>query len=123
MADWQITWNGNTWTDDDLTGAHIALIMGLQGVDSWEFCNPLAGPLKLLGVLAAFVSLAEQRVVGEVMQELTQARAIELLDAISIPEPDADEDADVDDGPDGGVAAVVHAPPKQPAPGKQRVRV
>lgn len=87
MADWQITWNGNSWTDDDLTGAHLAVIMALQGVDSWEFCNPLAGPVKLLGVMAALVSVAEQRAVTDVMQELVQVKAIDLLTALSIPVP------------------------------------
>lgn len=84
MADWKITWNGRSWTEDDLTGTHVALIVTVQESDSWAMLNPLAGPLHLIGVLAAFIALADNRPVGDVAAELFRARAKDLADAIDV---------------------------------------
>lgn len=87
---WQITWNDRTYTEDDMTAAHVALIMQAQGVDDWSFVDPLGGPVKLMGVLAAFVSIGEQRELPDVMAEIGNTPAVNFIGAIAeapAPEP------------------------------------
>lgn len=89
---WQITWGGTTWTESDLTVGHAAVICAAQGADDWSMLNPFDGPVKLMGMVAALVAVAEQRAVGEVLAELAPVPMAELMAALSTV-------ADVDDEP------------------------
>jgi len=113
---WVLRWGDRVWAETDLTGAHVAVIVKLAGADDWGLCNPLAGPGALMGVLAAFITLDEHKPVEVALRELSRAKALDLLAAVTTLDlPD-------DDGPDGGVAAVVPPPPAVPArPKKQKV--
>lgn len=92
MAGWQITWGKHTWTEDDLTGAHLLLIVASQGSDSWEQCDPTAGPARLIGVLAALIALANRVPVEQVIAQLSAMSASTLVSSIG-PRPDEDEEA------------------------------
>ncbi len=85
MKDWTLSWGDNSWSDADLTGAHLSLIAVGTGRDDWEF-SPDAGPVRLLAVLAAFIAVAEHRDYVSVVAELQHASALELVGALSITE-------------------------------------
>lgn len=84
MADWQLTWNGNVWTDDDFTGQHAALLCLIYKVDSWQVLaqNPLDDPIALQAYLAAFIAVAEGRDCLQVQVEITQTPMGKLIDAV-----------------------------------------
>ena len=49
---WRLTWGELTFTEDDLTGAHLPLIGVALGEDTWDI-SPADGPRRLQAVLAA----------------------------------------------------------------------
>jgi hypothetical protein len=79
---WRLSWGEAEWTADDLTGAHAALICLGIGSDTWDL-SPAVGPIHLIAVLAAFVSLAEDRPYAVVADELRAARLSALTDALT----------------------------------------
>ena len=84
---WSLTWGKKTWTEADLTGQHLTLIvMGLGG-DSWDI-SPVTGPVRLQAVLAAFITVDTGRDLTDVVQELNKAKALDLLGALSIVDGD-----------------------------------
>lgn len=91
MAGWQITWGKSQWTEDDLTGQHLMLIVTAQGADQWEQCDPTGGPVRLIGVLAALIAIAESRPIEKVIVELALLPASVLVGCIG-PRPDEDEE-------------------------------
>ena len=107
---WRITWGEHVWTEEDMTVAHMNAICLVQGADSWEQCNPLAGPGRALGVLAVFVAQAEGRAVDQVLQEIARRPASDLLNALDT----------VDDPEESPAAVVVPAP--RPTPAKKRAK-
>jgi hypothetical protein len=80
---WRLTWGDAEWTTADMTGGHAALICFGLGGDSWEL-NPTAGPIHLIAVLAAFISLAEGRPYVSVADELRALPLSALTDALTI---------------------------------------
>lgn len=80
---WTIKWGDHVWGEADLTVGHMAAIVTVQGIDSWEQCNPLGGPVRLMGVLAVLLAVAEDRAVDDVIKELAVRPAADLLNAIS----------------------------------------
>lgn len=90
---WKIKWGQRSWTDADLTVGHMAVIVQAAGADDWEACNPLGGPLKLLGVLTALIAVDEARPWDAVLRELTAVNLLEFVNAINVlEEPDPVED-------------------------------
>lgn len=81
---WMIAWGEHTWSEDDLTGAHAALITMISSADDWKLLDPFAGPVTLMQLIAVFVSIAEQRDVLEVMAELGRAPAKVLFAALTL---------------------------------------
>lgn len=81
---WRLTWGDKSWTEDDLTGAHLAVIVLIHGRDEWEVVSPLAGPVRLMAVLSAFIAIDEARAYPEVNAELSTATASALLAAVSM---------------------------------------
>ena len=80
---WSLTWKGKTWTEDDLTSAHLAAIAAGRGVDDWDF-NPTKGPLRLLCVLAAFISFELEKPLALVLEDLRSVPAVELVAALTV---------------------------------------
>ena len=83
---WLITWGDHVWAEDDLTGAHAALVTLLSGKDTWQQLNPFEGPMVLMQMLAACLSLAERRDALEIMGELGRTPIKVLLSAVSLVE-------------------------------------
>lgn len=83
---WLITWDDREWGEDDLTGAHAALITLLSGKDDWGQLDPLKGPMVLMQMLAAFVSHADRRPPLDVIADLGRTSLKQLLAAVSLVE-------------------------------------
>lgn len=90
---WRIEWQGRTWSEDDLTGAHLALVALLNGVDDWATLDvanldPRIGPVRLMNLLAAFIAvdagivMANPSALAEVIRSVGDAPAEELLAAV-----------------------------------------
>lgn len=86
---WRIEWGGRSWSEDDLTGAHLAFVALLNGVDDWQALdvanlNPAIGPVRLMNLLAAFIAVEA----GEAMDDpvaLTQViRAVGEIPAAAL---------------------------------------
>ena len=112
---WRITWGEHTWTEADMTVAHMNAICLAQGVDSWEQCNPLAGPGRALGVLAVFVAQAEGRAVDQVIQEIARRPASDLLNAF--------DTVDEEEPPTAAFSVVPAPPQRKPMPAKKKAKV
>lgn len=83
---WQIVWGDRVWSENDLTGTHAALIVMLSGKDAWSLFDPFAGPVTLMQILAAFISLDEKRDPLAVVGELTVLPLTRMLAAVSVVE-------------------------------------
>lgn len=88
---WKITWGDKSWTENDLLVGHVGAIMQLAGVDDWAFCNPLGGPVKLMGVLAALVGADTHVPADQVLMELAHVPAVELAAALSVVDAEVTE--------------------------------
>lgn len=89
MSSWKLKWGRKTWTEADLTGAHLTMIaLGLGG-DTWDF-SPMTGPIRLQAVLAAFIAVDQGRELLDVVGELNKAKADVLVGALVVED---DEDA------------------------------
>ena len=109
---WRITWGDHVWTEADLTVAHLNAICLVQGVDSWDQCNPLAGPGRALGVRSVLVAQADGRSGDDVRKEIARRPASDLLEAIDVD----------DDDPPGTAGVAAQLPPKPPPRPKQKQR-
>lgn len=94
---WRIEWGGKSYTWDDLTVGHLALVAMLVGDDSWETLDPrqldpTTGYMMAAYLLTAF--MAGERVsddmddeqsaavMASVLAEVRTIRASELADAV-----------------------------------------
>ena len=66
MSSWTITWGDQSWTDDDLTGQHLATLALISGDDRFESLSltadevveyPSEGYMRLMFMLSAFVTV------------------------------------------------------------------
>lgn len=55
MSTWKITYKDQTWTDSDVTTAHIVSVAELIG-DSWQAMSPWSGPRSLAAWLAVLIA-------------------------------------------------------------------
>lgn len=83
---WTITWGERSWTDNEVLAGDMASIQLLLG-GGWENVDPWAGPLQLMGTIAALETRASGRELLEVMAEVRDSPATELLDAIQPRDP------------------------------------
>lgn len=81
MKPWTITWGARTWTDENLLAADLAAVQLLLG-GSWENLDPWSGPVQLMAMIAALECRASDRNLDEVMQEIRESPATDVLDAI-----------------------------------------
>ena len=86
IHNWAIDWDGVTYHRDDLTIRHARVVSELIGDDSWSWVelDPAGGPLTLLAVLVAFVSVDLDYDADEVqalIEELSAHRLTDLLEA------------------------------------------
>ena len=66
MSAWAIEWRGTTWTDDDLTGQHLATLALISGDDRFESLDitedevrvyPSDGYMRLMFMVSAFATV------------------------------------------------------------------
>lgn len=88
MSAWRITWDGKSWTDDDLTGQHLATLALISGDDRFEDLAitedevrtyPGQGYMRLLNMLSALVAVD---VAGELPIIEAQEAVVEALGRI-----------------------------------------
>ncbi len=82
MREWSITWGGKTWTAEDLTVEHASIVLILNSSDDWSAFEP-SSPLKLLYLLAAFVTVDKGADVGEVIAQLHKEKLSRIIGAVS----------------------------------------
>lgn len=81
---WKLTWGDHTFTEQDLTGQHAALLALIHKDESWTplGVSPLDGPVALMAYLAAFIAIAEGRDCLEVQIELAEQPLTDLMGAV-----------------------------------------
>ena len=101
---WRISWRGRSWTDNDLTGQHLAVLSILRTDDDWRaldipgaFAEAKAsvadGYMRLVNMLIALISVDRApegtddaqaaKATTEAIAEVTRAAASEIVGAIS----------------------------------------
>lgn len=80
---WRVTWGDRSWTEDDLTGRHLSLIVVGLGADTWDIA-PTKGPMHLMAVLAACVCVESGASYGDVLAEMMTTPASALVDALTV---------------------------------------
>lgn len=83
MADWKITWRGTEFTGDDLVGSDLSYLATLTG-DGWGGADPWRGPAHTANLIAVYISRTTQRPVVEVLDEIANAPAAELVGALGL---------------------------------------
>lgn len=79
---WTITWGARSWTDEDVLAGDLVSIQLLIG-GSWENCEPTAGPVQLMAMIAALECRTSGRDLDEVMAEIRTSPAAEVAGAIT----------------------------------------
>ena len=93
--EWSLTWQGQTWTNRDMTGDHAAAVAEMIGAPpGWDWfdlseLHPARGPLQVMSLLAAFVVVAEgvQGTAARVtvLNTIKEATVDVLLAAVQLP--------------------------------------
>lgn len=82
---WTITWGDKSWSEDDVTGQHLALVvLTMGGDDDWDAVRPTSGPIRLMAWIAALVSVDSGRDLVEVQGEVSAAPMSKILAAIEV---------------------------------------
>lgn len=81
MKPFVITWGARSWSDEDVLAGDLVSIQLLLG-GSWENCDPWAGPVQLMAFITALECRTTDRDLDEVMAEVRNSPAGEVLDAI-----------------------------------------
>lgn len=95
---WRITWQGKTWTDEDLTGRHLATLALITGDDRFEDLRvdedeirayPLLGHQRLMCLLSALVAVdtaetfdGDESEVAAALEEIAKAKADDILGCV-----------------------------------------
>lgn len=97
---WTITWGDTSWTDDDLTGQHLATLALISGDDRFEDLSitadeiavyPGEGFMRLMNLIAALVAVevsgdldddAAQAAVAVALAEIRDASADTILGSV-----------------------------------------
>lgn len=82
-SSWVVRWGDREWSEDDLLGVHLMLMVDGHGVDTWDVA-PTSGPRRLLSALAAFISVEDRRDYAQVVSELLLEPASRLLEALQL---------------------------------------
>lgn len=81
MKPWKITWGARTWTEDDLLAGDLVSVQILLG-GSWTRMDPWSGPAELLAFITALECRTSGRDLDEVMREVRESPAVDVLTAI-----------------------------------------
>jgi hypothetical protein len=83
LRNWKITWGDNSWTDLDVTGAHLVAVADLLGADDWKSTSPWNGPKALAAWCVIFVSSLYEGDIDKALTVVYSASAEQLLSALS----------------------------------------
>lgn len=101
LRPWRITWRGSSWTEDDLTGQHLATLAIIAGDDAFDLLRltpveareyPRRGFMRLMYMVSALAVTEAtdglddedaQRVLVETLSEIQKAPAEEIVAALS----------------------------------------
>lgn len=78
----QLTWRGESWTDEDVLAMDLVTVQYVLGGDLENF-DPWTGPAQIVAYIAALSSRTSDRDLDDVLTEVRQAPADELLSAIA----------------------------------------
>jgi hypothetical protein len=79
---WTITLGERSWTDEDATVAHVAILDEVLGIRGWDALSPWSSPVVLAGWITVLESAASGLAIGDVMagvQALTVGQLAETL--------------------------------------------
>jgi len=91
---WSIEWGEHSLHEDDVTGAHLAMLVLLNGEDSWSNCDlsdlaladPGVGPGRLMSWIIAMVAVAEEMhetdEVASLVTEVRESSASKILSSL-----------------------------------------
>jgi hypothetical protein len=82
MKPWRITWGDRSWTDEDVTAAHLISVADLLGVDSWETASPWTGP-KSLGAWVAVLLASATADLDAAISEVYGASGTKFIGALT----------------------------------------
>lgn len=85
MSGWQISWQGATWTDDDITGAE-AVDISMRCGDGWRSLDPFASPVHLTVIVGVLSQRLAAWTYDKTVGELGAMSASELLGLVSVKE-------------------------------------
>ena len=83
LQNWKITWGDNSWTDLDVTGAHLVAVADLLGADDWKSTSPWNGPKALAAWCVALISPLHKGDLDKALAEVYGAPGMKLLSALS----------------------------------------
>lgn len=98
---WTISWEGRTWTDDDLTGQHLGTLAIISGDDRFQSLQideptmreyPKEGYMRLMNMLATLIAVdavtddmddtRAAEALAQALKSVQQAKADDILDAV-----------------------------------------
>ena len=75
---WKLTWGDKSWSEDDLTVAHVMIVGELLGLDEWSRVEPANSPRTCVAVLATLLA-AESGASIEECQAALMAQPFSVL--------------------------------------------
>ena len=83
MKTWTITFGDKTWTDDDATVAHLAVLTEVLGIDGWEATSPWNGPVILAGWITVLTASATGKPIDECATVVQMTKLNELMGSLA----------------------------------------
>lgn len=82
MKSWKLTWGERSWTDEDVTAAHLIAVAELLGEDAWTSTTPWSGP-KALGAWITVLLASATGDLDEAMSDVYGAQGAKFIGALS----------------------------------------
>lgn len=77
--------SGFVLNEGDVKVAHVSVVCGLMGANSWESSQPTSGPQCLFAWVALAMALDQERDPNETINDVVQLPYAEVLDYIKLP--------------------------------------
>lgn len=82
MKPWSITWGDLSLTDEQATGAHLAVVSELVG-DGWDAVSPWSSPRALQAWIVALVASSNGGDVAAAVAGVWASSVVSITDALS----------------------------------------
>lgn len=79
---WVITWGERSWSDEDVTAAHMVAVDDLLGGSSWTSASPWTGPKTLAAWVAVLLGTSTGDLEGAIA-EVYAASGAQLVGALA----------------------------------------